>query len=193
MVCYSIIFTRWNDKFPLLLEHFSKTQEDYALVFSIEPESFLEIKLFVEASKELGNGKVFFNITEGGLILQKHLSNYRYIRSLDIKPTIWVHLRDDYVVGEGFSYWCNKYSTGLIYSGKKPIMFNEDIVVQFFTEKIAYLMFREYNIMGQDVPFNIDIQNDIIKKKLKTISSFEAYCQSLDCLTLHHIYPLELL
>lgn len=193
MICYSIIFTRWNEKFPILLEHFSKTQEDYALVFSIEPESFLEIKLFVETSKKLARGKVFFNISEGGLILQKHLSNYRYIKSLHIEPTIWVHLRSDYVVGEGFPYWCNNYSTGLIYSGKKPILFNDDIVVQFFNSKIAYLMFREYNMMGQDVPFNIDLQNDIIKNKLKTKSLFEADCQSLDCLTFHHIYPVELL
>lgn len=192
MVVYSVIFSRWRDDFSLYLEHFSKTQEDWAIVFSIKPESFLEIKLFIEASKEF-NGKVFFNMDEKSLILERHLSNYRYIRNHDIKPKYWVHLRSDFVVGEGFPYWCQNYSTGLIYSRKKPMMFNEDIIVQFFTEKIAFLMFREYNMMGQDIPFNIDIQNDILKRKLDIKSSFEAYCQSLDCFTSHHLYPIELL
>lgn len=195
MICYSIIYTRWDKKFKLYLEHFQKIHEneDYSLVFAIEPESFLEIKHFLEASKEYGMGKVFFNITEGGFIIQKHLENYKYIRSLDIKPTIWVHLRQDHVVGEGFPYWCKNYQTGVMWARKNGISFNEDIVVQFFTERLAYKMFSEYKMKGQDIPYNIDIQNTIIEKYLKPQSSFEAVCPTSDCLSLHHVFPIELL
>jgi len=193
VIGYSVLWGRWNDKFGDFVEHFTKTQDDFVLVFGIEPQSFLEIKLFLEKNKQLGQGKCFFNIVENDFILEKHLQNYKYLKSCDVNITKWVHLRKDFVVGEGFPYWIQNYQTGIVWDRKKGISFNEDISVQWFNNDIAYKMFREYNVMKQDLPYNLDIQNDIIEKRLKIKSSFEADCASLDCLTLHHIYPVELL
>lgn len=193
MICYSILWGRWNDKFPLFVEHFTKTQEDFVLVFGIEPESFLEIKLFIEASKKFSERGCFFNIVENDFILEKHLQNYKYLKSCHIDITKWVHLRRDFVVGEGFPFWIKNYQTGIVWHMKKEMSFNEDISVQWFNNDIAYKMFREYNVMKQDLPYNLDIQNDIIQKRLQVKSSFDASCYSLDCLTSHHLYPIELL
>ena len=193
MIIYSVIYNRFDGKIYDLVDGLDKAHQigqDWKVVFSIDPADFQEIKLFLNLSSKYPE-RIHYNIEDETYILERHLSNYKYMRSLKVEPSIWVHLRKDFVVGEGLIRQMKNLSTGVIFYRKNEgIVFNQSVAVEWFNKKIAYQMFLSYNMNGPLVACDLYIQGDILKNHTDKSSFLQVDCSTPDCLMKHHLYDL---